>query len=46
MFNIQIGFKNVMTVKEGSMITLDYRTDRIRVFVNNKGIVKSVPTVG
>ena len=35
-----------MTVKEGSMVTMDYRTDRVRVFVDSKGIVKQTPTVG
>jgi hypothetical protein len=42
---METGFTNVMTVKERSMIIMDYRTDRVRVFVNNKGIVVSVPTV-
>jgi hypothetical protein len=46
MFKIQIGFTNVMTVKAGSAITMDYRTDRVRVFVDNKGVVTSVSTVG
>ncbi|CAF2544178.1 unnamed protein product [Rotaria sp. Silwood2] len=43
---IKLGFTNVLIVKEGSPITLDYRTDRVRVFVNDKGIVVSVPTIG
>jgi hypothetical protein len=42
---MKIGFTNVFPVKEGSMITMDYRTDRIRVFVNNKGIVTQVPSI-
>jgi hypothetical protein len=32
-----------MTVKEGSMVTMDYRSNRVRVFVNDKGIVTRVP---
>jgi len=34
-----------MTVAEGSIVTLDYRTDRVRVFVNDQGIVKAVPSI-
>jgi hypothetical protein len=34
-----------MTVAEGSIVTLDYRTDRVRVLVNDQGIVKAVPSV-
>ena len=41
-----LGFTNVMTVKTGSAITLDYRTDRVRVFINANGIVDNVPTIG
>ncbi|CAF3052377.1 unnamed protein product [Rotaria sp. Silwood2] len=33
-------------IKEGSPVTLDYRTNRVRVFVNKQGIVATVPTVG
>lgn len=40
-----IGFTNVMPVREGSAVTMDYRTDRVRVFVNSKGIVTSVPSI-
>jgi hypothetical protein len=32
-----------MTIKEGSMVTMDYRSNRVRVFVNDKGIVTRVP---
>ncbi|CAF1322512.1 unnamed protein product [Rotaria sordida] len=42
----ETGFTNVMIVKEGSPVTLDYRTDRVRVFVNDEGIVTIVPTIG
>lgn len=41
-----LGFTNVVTVKQGSAVTFDYRTDRVRIIVNNKGIVVAVPTVG
>jgi hypothetical protein len=34
-----------MTVKEGSMLTMDYRTDRVRVFVNKQGIVVRTPGI-
>ncbi len=27
-------------------MTLDYRTDRVRVIVNNKGVVTRVPSIG
>lgn len=40
-----IGFTNVMTVKDGSPMTMDYRTDRVRVLVNNRGIVTRTPTI-
>jgi hypothetical protein len=43
--SMKIGFKNVMTIKEGSPVTMDFRTDRVRVFVNNRGIVTQVPTI-
>ncbi|CAF3531835.1 unnamed protein product [Rotaria sp. Silwood1] len=43
---ITLGFTNVVIVKEGAPVTLDYRTDRVRVFVDDKGIVRSVPTIG
>jgi hypothetical protein len=42
---MKIGFTNVMMVKVGSPVTMDFRTDRVRVFVNNKGIVTQVPTI-
>jgi len=40
------GLTNVFTVSENSPITMDYRTDRVRVFVNEKGIVTQVPRTG
>ncbi len=40
------GFTNVVIVKPGSMVTMDYRTDRVRVHVDNHGKVATQPTVG
>lgn len=40
---------NVLRVKEGSMVTMDYRLDRVRVFVDrdaDDGIVVVAPNVG
>jgi hypothetical protein len=34
-----------MTVAEGSIMTMDYRMDRVRVIVNDQGIVKAVPSI-
>ncbi|CAF3342104.1 unnamed protein product [Rotaria socialis] len=42
----ETGFTNVKTIVEGSPVTLDYRTDRVRIFVDKKGIVTSMPTIG
>ncbi|CAF3789412.1 unnamed protein product [Rotaria magnacalcarata] len=39
-------FDNVVIVKQESPITLDYRTDRVRVFVDANGIVVTTPTIG
>ena len=41
-----LGFTNVVAIPEGSIVTADYRTDRVRVFVDANGIVRSAPTVG
>ncbi len=45
-FIIRLGFTNVFIVPEGSAITLDYRTDRVRVFVDKKGVVTQIPSIG
>ncbi|GFP96818.1 inhibitor of trypsin and hageman factor [Phtheirospermum japonicum] len=37
---------SVMTVKEGMMVTADFRCDRVRVWLDKYGIVKSVPQIG
>ncbi|CAF5208910.1 unnamed protein product, partial [Rotaria magnacalcarata] len=42
----ETGFDNVVIVKQESPITLDYRTDRVRVFVDANGIVVTTPTIG
>ncbi|KAK7309879.1 hypothetical protein RJT34_06967 [Clitoria ternatea] len=34
------------TVPEGSLVTTDFRCDRVRVFVNNQDIVTRVPKIG
>ena len=41
-----LGFTNVQTIQEGSPMTMDFRTDRVRVVVNAEGIVTVTPTVG
>jgi hypothetical protein len=37
---------NVFVIPEGSMVTMDYRTDRVRVFVDEAGTVKTPPQRG
>ncbi|KAI3449737.1 hypothetical protein Pfo_006402 [Paulownia fortunei] len=37
---------SVMTVKEGMMVTADFRCHRVRVWLNKYGIVKLVPRIG
>ena len=44
--HFRLGFQNVVAIPEGSPVTMDYRTDRVRVFFDTKGIVRNVPTVG
>ena len=36
----------VHVLPEGSMVTMDYRTDRVRVFVDPNNKVSQVPSVG
>jgi hypothetical protein len=36
----------VTIVPNGSMVTMDYRTDRVRVFVDEAGIVSQIPSRG
>ncbi|UJR35217.1 hypothetical protein I4U23_027983 [Adineta vaga] len=40
------GFTNVQIVGPDMMVTMDYRTDRVRVHVNEQGKVSSPPTTG
>ena len=40
-----LGFSNVPIVAEGSPITMDYRSNRVRVFVDKDGYVSSMPSV-
>lgn len=42
----KLGFTNVEILKEGSPATLDYRTDRVRVFVDDAGLVTMAPVIG
>ncbi|KAG8477758.1 hypothetical protein CXB51_027591 [Gossypium anomalum] len=37
---------SVRIVKEGMMVTMDFRCDRVRVWVDNYGIVKTTPHIG
>ncbi|KAK7278454.1 hypothetical protein RJT34_23483 [Clitoria ternatea] len=39
-------FVNAIIVPEGSSVILDFRCDRVWVWVNKHGIVKKVPTIG
>ncbi|CAF1451292.1 unnamed protein product [Adineta steineri] len=42
----ETGFTNVVTIQEGSPMTMDFRTDRVRVIITDKDIVASTPTIG
>ena len=33
-------------VKEGMMVTMDFRCDRVRLWVDSYGIVKQTPQIG
>ncbi|XVF21636.1 hypothetical protein REPUB_Repub12eG0107500 [Reevesia pubescens] len=37
---------SVAIVKEGMMVTMDFRCDRVRVWVDKYGIVKLMPQIG
>ena len=37
---------NVFILPEDSMVTMDYRTDRVRIFVNEEGKVVRQPKIG
>ena len=41
-----IGVTTVQIVPEDSMVTMDYRTDRVRIFVDSNGKVARTPIVG
>ena len=41
----ETGFSHVMAIRAGSMVTMDYRTDRVRVYVDKHGIVTRTPTI-
>jgi hypothetical protein len=38
--------KTVHVVPENSMVTMDFREDRVRIFVDGEGKVVSAPTLG
>ncbi|KAJ8749462.1 hypothetical protein K2173_025657 [Erythroxylum novogranatense] len=38
--------ESVSIVKEGMMVTMDYRCDRVRVWIDKHGIVKQTPQIG
>jgi hypothetical protein len=40
------GLENVATIPEGAPVTADFRTDRIRVFVDKDGNIKQAPRIG
>ncbi|KAF5193069.1 Glu S.griseus protease inhibitor [Thalictrum thalictroides] len=37
---------SVSIVEEGMMVTMDFRCDRVRVWVDKHGFVKEVPRIG
>ncbi|CAD8098956.1 unnamed protein product [Paramecium primaurelia] len=37
---------NVQLLPQNSMVTMDYRTNRVRVFHDENGIVKQAPHIG
>jgi len=37
---------NAFTLPEGSVVTLDIRCDRVRVFINDNGFITRVPVIG
>lgn len=37
---------NAIVVEEGSVVSTDFRCDRVRVWVDGNGIVTQVPRVG
>ena len=41
-----LGLTNVLLLPEDALITMDYRTDRVRVFIDKDGIVVRTPRIG
>ncbi|KAL3849794.1 hypothetical protein ACJIZ3_011676 [Penstemon smallii] len=37
---------NAIIVPEGSVVTADFRCDRVRVWVNSLGVVSRIPRIG
>ncbi len=44
--NSGAGVDDVQIIPDGSMVTMDYRQDRVRIFVDANGIVVRAPMVG
>ena len=40
------GIKDVFILPEGSIVTMDYSEDRVRIYVNANGIVVETPRIG
>jgi hypothetical protein len=36
---------NVQIVQPGQVVTMDVRTDRVRIFINDKGVVDRPPRI-
>ncbi|CAF1059388.1 unnamed protein product [Adineta ricciae] len=41
----ETGFSQVVAIRAGSMVTMDYRNDRVRVYVDKNGIVTRTPII-
>lgn len=37
---------HVEILEEGSFVTFDYKTDRVRIFVNQEGKISLAPSIG
>jgi hypothetical protein len=42
----RLDLRQVIAIPNNSMVTMDYRTDRVRVFVDSEGKVSRPPRVG
>ncbi|KAF6175044.1 hypothetical protein GIB67_039592 [Kingdonia uniflora] len=39
-------YLHVVTVADGMIVTMEYRCDRVRVWLDKKGYVKQIPMIG